>query len=279
MEIVKSTQGGESVKSTGKQWLARMTKKRWVAVMSLSLCFVFCMSFGLQAVFRDKVYSQNEVVETTNYEGVKQDIKVMIEAGREMLATGDKSDAGYAATESIVEAYLPNLLSLLNENPGFVEIMDYYNNFFGTQRIDLYRQIANAKIEQGEGQYTAGVENRGSKKIGTYSNIDISGLKWLQSEANTWGVITGCFGALAVLQTIAGLLALLVPVVGPAASAIFESVAALYWVAFGLSWGIMASANKAMSDVSNMMERQKGYSVYKETGFLGITTGYSVYEA
>ncbi|MCL2598506.1 MAG: hypothetical protein FWD76_01165 [Firmicutes bacterium] len=46
-KIVKNTQSSvESAKSTNKQWLARMTKKRWVAVMALSLCFVFCMSFG-----------------------------------------------------------------------------------------------------------------------------------------------------------------------------------------------------------------------------------------
>ncbi|MCL2598990.1 MAG: hypothetical protein FWD76_03660 [Firmicutes bacterium] len=54
MKSVKSTQGVESAKSTGQGWLARMTKKRWVAVVALSLCFVFCMSFGLQQVLKSK---------------------------------------------------------------------------------------------------------------------------------------------------------------------------------------------------------------------------------
>ncbi|MCL2598419.1 MAG: hypothetical protein FWD76_00705 [Firmicutes bacterium] len=54
MKSINSAQGVESVKSTGKQWLARMTKKRWVAVVALSLCFVFCMSFGLQQVLKSK---------------------------------------------------------------------------------------------------------------------------------------------------------------------------------------------------------------------------------
>ncbi|MCL2599036.1 MAG: hypothetical protein FWD76_03900 [Firmicutes bacterium] len=47
-EIVKSTQGVESAKSTGQGWLARMTKKRWVAVVALLLCFVFAGSVGLR---------------------------------------------------------------------------------------------------------------------------------------------------------------------------------------------------------------------------------------
>jgi len=52
--IAKSTQGVESAKSTSKRWLATRTKKRWVAVVALSLCFVFCMSFGLQQVLKTK---------------------------------------------------------------------------------------------------------------------------------------------------------------------------------------------------------------------------------
>ncbi|MCL2598333.1 MAG: hypothetical protein FWD76_00270 [Firmicutes bacterium] len=41
MKSVKSTQGVESAKGTSKQWLARMIKKRWVAVVALSLCFLY----------------------------------------------------------------------------------------------------------------------------------------------------------------------------------------------------------------------------------------------
>ncbi|MCL2599135.1 MAG: hypothetical protein FWD76_04420 [Firmicutes bacterium] len=54
MKSVNSATGVESAKRTSKQWIARITKKRWVAVASLSLCFIFCMSFGLQQVLKSK---------------------------------------------------------------------------------------------------------------------------------------------------------------------------------------------------------------------------------
>ncbi|MCL2598335.1 MAG: hypothetical protein FWD76_00280 [Firmicutes bacterium] len=66
--------------------------------------------------------------------------------------------------------------------------------------------------------------------------------------------------------------------VGGFAAGVFIGLAGLFTPALSFTWEIGLSASKAMSDASYMVDRGRGYTIYKETGFLGITTGYSVYE-
>ncbi|MCL2598672.1 MAG: hypothetical protein FWD76_02020 [Firmicutes bacterium] len=115
MKIVKSTQGVESAKSTKQGRLARMTKKRWVAVVALSLCFVFLGAMGAGFVNRaEAVDDSNPIVlvntikdelsqTPTKDEGEidmqKVDLLVLSEPGfegRDILVIKELSDAnGY----------------------------------------------------------------------------------------------------------------------------------------------------------------------------------------
>ncbi|MCL2599187.1 MAG: hypothetical protein FWD76_04690 [Firmicutes bacterium] len=92
--IVKSTQG--ATKSTEQGWLARITKTQCVAVVALSLCFVFCMSFGLQAMFRDKIDPQNIMLEqrASAYQQVRKSTQSKVEQKHElMVEMGIENDA------------------------------------------------------------------------------------------------------------------------------------------------------------------------------------------
>ncbi|MCL2599190.1 MAG: hypothetical protein FWD76_04705 [Firmicutes bacterium] len=279
MKIVKSTQGVESAKSTKQGWLARITKKRWVAVVALSLCFVFCMSFGLQAVFRDKVDPQNVPLEqrALQYSGVIEKIHDSGARLEKQVFRVGLTEIEQDAYAEIVNGQWNKLVKLLETNPEVEQIIGFYESFVESAEQFGWIEIGQAISDRVMVSQTNLVGLRKSEKIGTYGSQDLRGVKWLNAEADKWNTITLNFVALTAVLVVEGVIAAFVPGGQPFAAFIGGLVTVCMFV-LNISMGNAKEASKGASNASHILEKGKGYSVYKETGFLGITNGYSVYE-
>ncbi|MCL2599139.1 MAG: hypothetical protein FWD76_04440 [Firmicutes bacterium] len=153
-EIVKSTQGVESAKSTSKQWIARMTKKRWVAVVSLSLCFVFCMSFGLQQAMKTKYDSvglesrvQTDVQTELETRKVAYDvIKQQMQQAWQQVPRDRKSlnKQSQELLSKYDDQFFEGLFGLLDKNVGAMDIAEYLLSYF--EEFE-FSQMANSMEE------------------------------------------------------------------------------------------------------------------------------------
>jgi len=290
-EIVNSTQGVESVKGTSKQWIARMTKKRWVAVVALSLCFVFCMSFGLQAMFRDRIEPQNEALEQRFkvYQSIQNQMQEELNQSRVGLTKLAKAsivtDAELDFLLETVDNYVGGLFDLIDSNVGANEIVEYYHAYFTpdlqnkmegiASMIDA--RLADSKIYGEILSQNQEIGVRGSKHIGTYASNNKSGIDWLNQEARRWDGVLFCIAALAIVGTI--MLALAAAPTGGITSVFIAPLIALSIAAGNIAWGLGKEASKGATNASELVRQGYGYSVYIQTGIFGITSGYSVYRA
>ncbi|MCL2599398.1 MAG: hypothetical protein FWD76_05785 [Firmicutes bacterium] len=122
--IVNSTQGVESAKSTGQGWLARMTKKRWVAVVSLSLCFVFCMSFGLQQVLKSKEENRIIVPQKSATQALVDELEKLQEP-KWMKTNSVETDELLVASMSQDQNFFEGLLKLYADKMSPNLILEY----------------------------------------------------------------------------------------------------------------------------------------------------------
>jgi hypothetical protein len=113
------------------------------------------------------------------------------------------------------------------------------------------------------------VEGGGSVYIGTYSPNDMGGIKYLSNQVITWGILGTTYLLTALAFTIAGFAG------GPAIAAL-AAVAGICTIIGSVMWGVSGSANNALQDAIYYAQQGRSYSIYRNTGFLGITTGFVI---
>jgi len=250
-----------------------------IILISIGLCVVLCTIIGLSAVFRQKIdpnFSNSTNVLLSKRAEAYGKIK---EQTKENLSKSKQSRANLMTEQEIAvmdkyeTAFFEGFFDLLDDNADISQIEDYTKDFFSDAKkqdlFDILENLANKSQELNIADIL-----RGSKFIGTYSPSDRRGIDYLQGQMVTYGILTGCFVVLAIAAAI---------VVAIATVATFGLTAALGSILVGICsamsgimWGVAASATNCMEDAAWYASQGRTYSIYKNTGFLGIVTGFSV---
>jgi len=251
-------------------------KSKWIVAISIILCLVIGSTICLTSAFRQKVdpnFANSQYVQSVRraqtYKGIKNQVENYKKTKSNINATVEER----AILEKGETEFLNQFYDLLEKNVEFEQLFIFVNDFiYSPNNIELMNTYQNI-AERNEQQANA----RGIKKVGTYAYNDVRGINWLNVEASYWGVLCGCLVALVTIVAITAAIATVLT--GGALAWLWTIIVPAATVLLGCTWGIAKEASKALATATSLAERGKGYTVYRLTGFLGITSGYSVEEA
>ncbi|MDR3293727.1 MAG: hypothetical protein LBT20_06490 [Clostridiales bacterium] len=142
------------------------------------------------------------------------------------------------------------------------------------KRSNLVLPTSGCELDREEMCY---VEGGGAVLIGKYSSSNMSGIKYLRNQVTNYGVFSVIWFVAAVFFAFDAAIAA-APTFGVGA-AVFGALAILCAAVGGILWGLSASANTALNQAIHYSDEGKSYSIYRDTGFLGFTSSWSVYAA
>ena len=126
----------------------RHKKRTMIAILSLSLCFLLATTFGLQAVFRDKVdnfANENQIVQNTQprfmqdiYVNVKSETAKSIQDWKQQAQTRTISLLEQELMTKYDEQYFEKYFAFLDSNPEPQELLDYLFSGFGEYEKSVF---------------------------------------------------------------------------------------------------------------------------------------------
>jgi len=269
----KTTVFTDETKQIGKS-------QRLIAILSISLCLVLATTFGLQSLFKNK--TDEHFVQTTQTQNERREVYAQIkEQAKQDLSKSKlyRSVVYYTTGEQALldryeTEYFEGFYALLDANVEANQIVEYINMFFENKQ-DLVDTLKNIRERN---QSIDNIDNielaRATKYIGWYTPTDKRGIDYLANEAIWTGVLTACFVAVAIGYAVVAVIAT-IPTFG-LGTVVFTALSAIWATMAGIMWGASASATNAMEDATYYSSRGYSYGIYKNTGFLGLPTGYSV---